>query len=333
MLNLETDVPQTNVGTPSQPFGVHRDDITPGDETGTPLLKKTQNDLYYAFYAVIQKAGETLNNQEENVNTSNFFNALVTLMNQHVSADFLNPTPQNTPDNTIKLARGVVSDPNDPISEPIIIAADAASGLPFPGVTADSRIDRLVYDKTGAIIQKLGTQEAFPTPPALLAGEAPICRTLITTIGTPVLDNLQDLITDERVINTLPKLDIATTPGKVVLSGRVNANGTINKTTAFVPGASFSVAKPGSGTYDITLAGLGIFSNVVILPIKNINSGGSRASFMEGITDKTLDTGFGTPTGFRAHITDLFHDTCGGCPFMDSSSIDEVWSFIVIGLD
>ena len=205
MHRLNPDIPNTDIAAGDNPFGTARNTVTPGDGTATPLIEKWLNDLYYAFYAPIFKSGLVPSGVQENTNNSDFYNALILIMNTHKSTDFFNPTPQDSPNNTIKLARGVTRDPDDPTSEPVVIAAGAADAITFPGVTADSRIDRLVFNKTGAIIQKLGVQAAFPTPPALVEGEGPICRTLVTTIGAPIFDNIQDLIIPERIINRLQK--------------------------------------------------------------------------------------------------------------------------------
>lgn len=336
MLNIANDIVQTTPGSPPTPFGEFKNDAVAGDNSGTPLIEKWINDLYYAHYAVLNRAGIVPSSTKENVNTSDFMDALLTVIGEENPANFLRPRPQDVPNNTVKLSGGVTTDPQAPISEPVIMAAGLADAIVHTavGISGEGRYDRLVHDKAGVVTKKIGVEAVSPVKPALVEGENPICSVLITTFGaTPVIDNTQDIIEDERVQNRLPKLDIPTTPGNVVLAGRVNANATINKTTDFGSGASFSVSSPSTGIYDVTLAGLGAFTNVQIIPTKNINQGGTRTAFLEGVTDKTLNTGFGTPTGFRVSIRDLIHDSCGGCPFMDNSVINEPWSFIVIGLD
>lgn len=334
MLNIETNIPQTLAGVGTKPFGAFKDDLTPGDNSGTGLIAKWPTDIYYALMSVVFKANLTPSGIVENVSASDFCDALTKLMEEFMSSDFLNPTPQLVPGNTIKLAKGVTRDPNDSTSEPILIPKGGADGLSFPGVTADSRIDRLYTDKTGTIFQILGVQDAFPVPPTLPIGSIPICRTLITTIGSPVLDNVQDLIFDERVQNRAQQTSNPALPGQIIMSGRINANGTINKTSDFGLGSAFSVVKPVTGTYDVTLTGISsTFANVQIIVIKNNTAQGSKGSYMEGVSDKGLATGYGTNVGFRVVLIENFHQSCGGCPYMDVTSIDTDVSFIVIGLD
>lgn len=225
MLNIETDIPNTIPGAGTTPFGQFKDDAFPGDESGTPLIQKWPNDIYYGMFATLFKAGLTPNGTNENISVSQFVDALTILMEQFQSSNFLNPTPQQIPNNTVKLSRGVTRDPDDPTSEPIIIPAGSADSLIFTGVTTDSRIDRLVFDKTGTITLKVGVQAAFPTPPALLEGEEPICRVLISTVGTPVIDNVADIITPERVINRLQRSLSFARPSKAVQSSRLTSAG------------------------------------------------------------------------------------------------------------
>ena len=227
MFKLNPDIPNTDVAAGDENFGSAKDDGFAGDNTGTPLIEKWLNDLYYAFYAVCFKNGITPSGNQENTATSDFFDALEAMMNTHQSANFFNPTPQNTPNNTVKLSRAVVRDPNDPTSEPIVVPAGAADGLPVTGVTAgDTRRDRFFWDKTGAVIKVVGTPQTLPTPstpPAIPAGFGPICQVLISTDGSPVLNNVADIIIDERIINRLQRSTAV--PSKAVQASRVISAG------------------------------------------------------------------------------------------------------------
>lgn len=331
MLNIELDIPNTNPGGANQPFGTTKDDLTPGDETGTPLIKKWLNDLYYANYAVLFKAGVTPNGLEENTSASDFVTALTKLMEEFQSADFFNPTPQDIPNNTIKLSRAVIQDPQDPTADPLLIAAGAADGDPIPGVTADSRIDRGVFTKTGFLL-KLGVQAAFPVPPVLLETEAPIFRTLVTTVGAPVFDNSQDLIINERVINRLPRLDIPNTAGRIILSGRVLANGTTDTNENFGSGAGFSVVPVSTGIYDLTFTGMGGFSKVMIsLQVRRTT--GLQDARTLGVADKSVDTGWGNTVGCRVRTTEEeIEGFVGFDTFYQPRPFDMDFQFNVMGL-
>ncbi len=301
MLKLNPDVPNTDVAAGDDKFGSARNSVTRLDGTATPLIEKWLNDIYYALYAVVDKAGVVPSGTRENANTSDFYNSLVLLMNAHQSADFFNPTPQDTPDNTVKLSKAVVRDPDDPTSEPVQVAAGSADAITISGVsTGDTRRDRFAFDKTGAIVHKVGTPVTLPSPsipPAYVAGEEPICQIFVSTDGTPVIDNLADIIIDERNINRLQKSDAAPGGiGNVVLQGRVNAVGTKNLEKAFGSGASFTVTSPATGIYDITLAGIDGTNVDIDVDLHGSNSGRFHNPV---ITDKTAGTGWGTKTGFR----------------------------------
>jgi hypothetical protein len=330
MLNLETNVPQTNPGVGNRPFGVARNDTLPGDETGTPWIEKVLNDLYYGFYSVLYKAGVTPSGVGEDVSTSDFYNALVKTLNTHKSANFLNPTPQDTPNNTVKLARGVTRDPNDPNSEPVIILAGSADLLPVTGVTilGQKRRDRFVYDKFGVISKLVGTQAVTPTPPPIPTGFGPICQVLVSTVGTPVIDNVQDIIIDERDINQLPKLDTGVTPGKTVLSGRINANGTTNLLEDYGSGASFSVNRPTTGEYRVSLSGLGAFSQILVQYHLRFNN--FRAPIIKGIADLGTINGWGTPAGFTLKMEALIDIGIG---ILLQTPIDADFYFTVEGIN
>ena len=301
MLKLNPDIPNTNIAAGDDDHGTARNSVTPGDGTATPLIEKWLNDHYYAFYAVIKKAGLVPSGTRENTSASDFSDALTILMEQFQSADFFNPTPQLVPNNTVRLARSVVRDPDDPTSEPIPVAAGAADAISIAGVaTNKTRKDRFAFTKTGAIVYKIGVEVTLPAPSVPIPyvdGEEPICQILITTDGTPIIDNSVDSIIDERIINRLQKSDPATNAiGNVVLQGRVNAVGTKNLERAFGSGASFTVNKFATGIYDVTLSDVD-GTNVEI----DINLHGSNVGRFHNpvITDKLSSTGFGTKTGFR----------------------------------
>lgn len=303
MLNPANDIANTTPGSGNTPFGQFKNDVVPGDNSGTPLIEKWPNDIYYALLAILNRASVTPSGFEENVSTSQFLESLLVIIGQENPSNFLRPRPNDVPDNRVFLSRGVTRDPESTIGEPIIIAEDAASAITHTAVTinGEKRIDRLVHDKAGVVTKKIGTQAVSPTIPPLVKGENPICQVLISTFGaTPVIDNVQDIITDDRVQNILPDPNNAGLDGDVVLAGRVNAVGTENLDVDFGSGASFTVNKFATGIYDITMAsvpGTDVDINVTL-------HGSNTPRFHSPVvTDILSATGFGTKTGFRVLIS------------------------------
>lgn len=300
MHNLFPDIPDSQAGGANTPFGEAKDDIVPGDFTGTKWVKKGLNDLYYGFYALIFKAGISPSGNTENVSTSDVADAVIALIAQNESPNFFNPTPQLVPNNTVLLGRSVVRDPDDDVSEPVIVAVGAADALTVAGVATvgESRIDRWEFDQAGVVYKLTGVEAITPVKPTLTSGRGPICRVLVNTVGgAAVIDNATDIITDERIINRLQKSDEAASGiGKVVLQGRVNAVGTKNLERAFGSGATFTVNKAATGIYDITLSGISGTNVEIAIGIHGSNTGRFHKSVP---TDKLSATGWGTPAGFR----------------------------------
>jgi len=336
MLNVGNDIPQTTPGSGDTPFGEAKNDTVAGDNSGTPFIEKWLNDLYYAAYSVISRAGITPSGIKENVSVSDFLTGLLTIIGQENPANFLRPRPNDVPDNRVFLSRGVTRDPQDLIAEPVIINENSASSITFTSVTVggEGRIDRLVHDKLGIVTKIIGVQNITPVIPPLVAGQNPICRILITTFGaSPVINNIQDLIIDERPQNQLP-IDISSpsTPGQTLLIGRVNLNGSINLSENFGKGTGFSVVKSANGVYEITLTGFGSFTNVLIETQFRDNTGGAfRAT--KGVTDINLDSGFGTPTGCRVVSVQLKDLTGGGNGIYTEVRTDADFSFTVQGIN
>jgi len=118
--------------------------------------------------------------------------------------------------------------------------------------------------------------------------------------------------------------------GEILLVGRVNSTGAINLNTGKA-GVSYSVVKTLIGTYDITLTG--VTGNVIVKAQNNTNdnAGGSNRPLLNGgVTQKLVDTDtFPTNAGFRYRVVRMFHQSCGGCPYMDNTTQDHAFSFIV----
>lgn len=119
--------------------------------------------------------------------------------------------------------------------------------------------------------------------------------------------------------------------GAPILVGRVLANGTINLNVDYGSGAGFSVVKYEDGGYDITLTGI-TASNVHIDIQMNDNSQ-SRSRQNNGATAKGVDTGFPTPTGFRARFHQLNDNTGGGAGVLSYKKQDTDFSFTVIKIN
>lgn len=336
MLNPGNDIPNTNPGAGSTPFGDFKNDAVPGDNTGTPLIEKWPNDIYYALLAVLNRAGVTPSGVKENTVTSQFLNALVTVIGQENPSNFLRPRPRDTADNRIFLSRGVTRDPNDTNPEPVIIAEDSTAAITHTAVTinGEKRYDRYVHDKIGNVTKIIGTQAASPVKPALSEGENPICNVLIKTFGaTPVIDNTQDIIEDERVQNLLPFLNIPGVQGEIILSGSVTDLGAIDFNFG-ISGVSFSVLKSSAGVYEYTLTGAGAFTRILVLH-SLVDHANIRAAATKGVTDKNSDAGKGTTTGFRIRtyqLTDQSGGTIIGGPGATDTPTDFAHQFVVIGL-
>lgn len=336
MLNIANDIAQTTPGSGNTPFGEYKNDAVPGDNSGTPLIEKWPNDIYYALYAVLNRAGITPSGTKENVSVSQFLTALLTVIDQENPANFLRPSPQDTPNNTVKLSGGVTRDPNNNIGEPVIMAAGLADAITHTAVTisGEGRFDRLVHDKLGNVTKKIGVQDIAPVKPALVVGENPICSVLVTSFGAaPVIDNTLDIIIDERPQNNLQFLNnIATDAGQTLLIGRINLNGTINLSENFGNGTGFSVVKSSAGVYEITLTGFSAFTEVFIESQFRGNASGNYQN-CKGVTDINLDTGFGTPTGCRIVTVSLDDLTGGGPGIYTEVRKDLDFSFIVQGIN
>ena len=108
---------------------------------------------------------------------------------------------------------------------------------------------------------------------------------------------------------------------------RFNGAGSILLQVSSV-GAVVSVGHPSLGIYDMTFTGISA-SNVLIIAQFNDQAGGARAAYLRGVTNKSSSTGPGTPSGCRVTMTDLFHSSCGGCPFMEASFTDFPFSLEV----
>lgn len=80
-MKLMSSVPNTDTPTANQDVGVPRDDVTPGDGTGTPVREDWQADLYYGLRAILDKAGLTPDNSEEGVVTSQVADAMQYIIN------------------------------------------------------------------------------------------------------------------------------------------------------------------------------------------------------------------------------------------------------------
>jgi len=336
MLNIANDIINTNPGSGNTPFGSFKNDAVPGDNSGSPLIEKWPNDIYYALLAVLNRASITPSGVKENTVTSQFLNALLDVIGQENPSNFLRPRPRDTADNRIFLSRGVTRDPNDTIGEPVIIAEDSTAAITHTAVTinGEKRYDRYVHDKIGNVTKIIGTQAVSPVKPAFVEGENPICSVLIKTFGaTPVIDNTQDIIEDERVQNLLPFLNIPSVSGDIILSGSTTDLGAIDFNFG-APGVSFSVLKSSAGVYEYTLTGAGAFTKILVLT-SLVDHGNARAAAAKGVTDINLDTGKGTTTGFRIRtyqLTDQSGGTLIGEPGARDTPTDFAHQFIVIGL-
>jgi hypothetical protein len=80
MILAESDL--INVGAPSGEFdyGVLQDASTPGSGDGTPVEKTMYSDLYYAICSVIKQAGDTPDSARETADTSQFRDAVLSLI-------------------------------------------------------------------------------------------------------------------------------------------------------------------------------------------------------------------------------------------------------------
>jgi hypothetical protein len=80
-MKLLSSIPNVDAPTANQDVGVARDDVTPGDGTGTPVRQDWQNDLYYGLRAMLNLAGLTPDNSVEGVTSSQVANALQYVVN------------------------------------------------------------------------------------------------------------------------------------------------------------------------------------------------------------------------------------------------------------
>ncbi|MBP7735962.1 MAG: hypothetical protein KA369_08320 [Spirochaetes bacterium] len=74
-------LPNIDTATANQDRGVMRDDITPGDEHGTPVRQDYMNDLYYGLRAIMAHAGLTPDGSVEGVTASQVRQAIDRLLN------------------------------------------------------------------------------------------------------------------------------------------------------------------------------------------------------------------------------------------------------------
>ena len=111
--------------------------------------------------------------------------------------------------------------------------------------------------------------------------------------------------------------------GQTLLFAIIDDTGSIILQTS-ATGASMSLAKPFTGTDDLTFSGMSASTNIMVIITMNesVLSGGGRTTFMRNATVNGADTGRPTIAGCRLNFVELEHDTCGGCPFMDSQGIN-----------
>jgi len=69
---INVDPPTANL-----PYGEMKNVVSPGDGTGTPVVKEYIQDLYYALIAVLEEAGIIPDNTEEGITSSQFLTALL----------------------------------------------------------------------------------------------------------------------------------------------------------------------------------------------------------------------------------------------------------------
>jgi hypothetical protein len=238
---------------------------------------------------------------------------------------------QGTPDNTVLVSAGQVRSNVNPESAAVDIAANGASAVTFPVVTADSRIDLLVLNtNTQAFSRIAGSQAASPVPPVY-----PTDTNTIVLCEVTVNDTVTVVINDADIRNVIAKIPQPIRKlGRPLLHGRVASGGSIDLNEDGGSGMSFSVSGPSSGSYDITLTGIpSEFSNVYIEATLHDQTFGGRTGFAKGITNKSATTGYPTTTGFRVYLEQLNHLTCGSCPYMDNAGGSAAWSFTVYGVN
>lgn len=283
----------------------------PDGQAGDPVVDSTTID---------NKVSTNTTNITTNTNNITTLNA--------VAAPFT-ATEQDTPDDTVKLTGGNVFDPSG-TGPTVVVAAGAADAITFPVVSANSRIDVLSVDFAGTVTRTAGSEAPSPTPPAYPANEYPICEVTIDETVTVVVNDAD--IKDIR--SSLTPLNPTGDLGSPLLFGQVSSAGSILLNEDGGSGASYTVSGPSSGNYDITLTGIsGSYSNVAVLAILNDQSTGNRTGFLKGVTAKNSNTGVPTNTGFRIYMEDLYHSSCGGCPYMDRQSNSAAWSFMVWGVN
>lgn len=101
----------------------------------------------------------------------------------------LTPREQDTPDDTVYVTAGTITHQTDETAAAVATAADAASGVTFPVVTANSRIDLLVVNNAGTFSRVAGSQAASPTPPAYPTDKTVICEVTVDETGTVVVND------------------------------------------------------------------------------------------------------------------------------------------------
>jgi len=77
------DAPTANL-----PLGAMRNDMIPGDGTGTEIVEPYFQDMYYALYAVLNDAGIAPDNSEEGATGSQFLDSLNTIYVRKDTAEF-----------------------------------------------------------------------------------------------------------------------------------------------------------------------------------------------------------------------------------------------------
>lgn len=138
--------------------------------------------------------------------------------------DWFAPRENDTPNMTVKVDAGYISDYNGNLTE---YAAQNSATITAP--TTNPRIDRIVVDPSdGSVDIIAGTEAASPSAPAITAGKIPIAQISLVVSQTTITNTD---ITDERVLtpfynlaipNNLTVQNDATINGDIVLSGNIN---------------------------------------------------------------------------------------------------------------
>jgi len=115
--------------------------------------------------------------------------------------------------------------------------------------------------------------------------------------------------------------------GNTLLLARFNAAGSILLQTSEV-GASVAVSHPSAGIYDLTFTGI-LVTNVYINSQLNDRLAGDKSLYIKSVTDKTSDTGAGTPTGCRVQMDELKQFSCATCLILEIDQEDGAFSIEV----